>query len=221
MAGAAIAGAADFGDPVDGTAHAAAATAATTAVASVQATVRALGTVVLGATSQQGDSDAVHLHEHVACTAVADAAEGLRVGEEELPIEAHTRAELLTEVAGVCCRLLIEEADDDHSFVSWTLPNGSFITLEGDTRGICVLAQDVGGSVELDAGTEAVLLHVGWPEGTFHGATLTATTEWYVEEDAIVVGEIARLIVGTLIDVFGGDPAEVTRALSLASADTL
>jgi hypothetical protein len=218
---AAIAGSAEFGEPVDGSALSAASGAAAEASLAVATTVRAIATIVLGATSQQAASDAVHLHEHTACVAVSDASEGERVGDAAIPVTIGTRAELLTEVAGVCCRLLLEEADDDHSFYSWELPNGSYLSLEGDTRGLCVVAQAKDDSDRLDAGTEAVLLHVGWPEGSFHGEPLTASTAWYLDEDGVVVAEVATLIVGTLVDVFGGDPAELTRLVSVVPADTL
>ncbi len=217
-----LAAAVEFGDPVDERAIARAALDAAEAEDAAQGCVRAIGTALLGATSQQGDADLVHLHEHAASCAIADGTLEVRLGQDDWPFEADTRAALLTEVAGICCRLLLEEADDEHTLVSWELPNGSFLTLEGDTRGICVLAQDSAHAVAYDAGAEAVLVHVGWPEGSFHGPTLTATTEWYADEGGLVVSEIAHLVVGTLIDVLGAtDVAALTRSASLALADTL
>lgn len=218
----ALVGAAEHGDAIDEDALAAAVEEAEGAADATQRCVRALATCVLGATSQQGASDAVHLHEHAASLAIVEAAEEIRLAEDAWPVLAATRAELVTEVAGICCRLLLEEADDEHTLVSWELPNGAFVTLEGDTRGICVLAQDSAHAVAYDTGAEAVLNHVGWPEGSFHGPTLTATTEWYADEGGLVVSEIAHLVVGTLIDVLGAaDVRELTRTCTFASADTL
>lgn len=217
-----LAAAAEFGDPVDTQAIARAAIAAAEAEDGAQACVRAIGTALLGATSQQGDSDLVQTHEHAASCAIVDGVLEVRLGQDEWPFEATTRAGLITEVAGICCRLLLEEADDEHTLASWELPNGSFLTLEGDTRGICVLAQDSAHAVPFDPGIEAVLLHVGWPEGSFHGPTLTASTEWYTEEGDFYVSEIAHLVVDTLIDVLGAtDVGELSRSSSLALADTL
>lgn len=218
----AIAGAAELGDEIDETALADAVNAASSAADAAQRCLRALGTCVLGATSQQETSDGVHLHEHAASVAIVEAAEDIRLGEDAWPALAATRAELVTEVAAVCCRLLLEEADDEHTLVSWELPNGSFVTLAGDTRGICTLAEDVERTDELDAGTAAVLTHLGWPEGSFGGPKISACTEWYVEDEGVVVSEIARLVVGTLIEVLGAtDVGELTRTRTLASADTL
>ncbi|MFM7617558.1 MAG: hypothetical protein ACKO72_08905 [Actinomycetes bacterium] len=217
-----LAGTAAYGDPIDEDALEAAVDEAAGAADAAQRCVRALGSCVLGATSQQGPSDAVHLHEHAASLAIVEATEDIRLGEDAWPALAATRAELVTEVAAVCCRLLLEEADDEHTLVSWELPNGSFVTLEGDTRGICILTQDSAHSGGFDAGAAAVLTHLGWPDGSFHGPTLTASTEWYVEDEGVVVSEIAHLVVGTLIEVLGAtDVGGLTRTRTLASADTL
>lgn len=184
--------------------------------------MRALGTVLLGATSQQLDSAAVHLHEHVAAVGVVRASGGLRLGADRWPAVATNRAELVTEVAGVCCRLLSEHPLDDHSCAAWELPSGSFVSVEGDARGITVCAQDSAGDVALDAGTAAVLRHVGWPEDSIEGPTLAATVDWNTDDDAIVVAEIAGLVVGTLVDVLGADDVRsLTRDLDLVPADTL
>lgn len=218
----ALVGAAEHGDAIDEDALAAAVEEAEGAADATRRCVRALATCVLGATSQQGASDAVHLHEHAASLAIVEAAEEIRLAEDAWPVLAATRAELVTEVAGICCRLLLEEADDEHTLVSWELPNGAFVTLAGDTRGLCILAEDVAGSDRFDAGTAAVLTHLGWPEGSLRGPTTSASSEWYVDDDAVIVSEIAHLVVGTLVEVLGAaDVRELTRTCTFASADTL
>jgi hypothetical protein len=188
--------------------------------AAAAATVRALATALLGVTSQNGDNDEIHFYEHVATMALTHASQnGERFGSDQWVLQGRTRAEVVTEVAGICCRFLSEDFDDEHSYAAFQTPSGSWVSLEGDPRGIVVMTNDSGHELTLDVGTRAVLDRIGWTEASLEGDVLLATAD-FAENPA--TSEIAELVASTLFDVYGIDDASILeRRSTLVPSDTL
>lgn len=188
--------------------------------AAAAATLRSLATALLGVTSQNGDNDEIHFYEHVATMALTQASQnGERFGSDQWVLKGSTRAELVTEVAGICCRFLCEDFDDEHSYAAFETPSGSWIALEGDTRGIVLMTNDSGHELTLDVGTRAVLDRIGWTESSLEGEVLLATAD-FAENPA--TSEIAALVASTLFDVYGiTDAATLKRSSNLVPSDTL
>ncbi len=188
--------------------------------AAAAATLRALATALLGVTSQNGDNDEIHFYEHVATMALTHASQnGERFGSDQWVLQGSTRAELVTEVAGICCRFLCEDFDDEHSYAAFETPSGSWVSLEGDPRGIIVMTNDSGHELTLDAGTRAVLERIGWTESSLQGDVLLATADF---TENPVTSEIAALVASTLFDVYGIDNASILeRRSTLVPSDTL
>lgn len=184
------------------------------------AALRTLATALLGVTSQNGDNDEIHFYEHAATMALTQASQnGERFGSDQWVLQGSTRAELVTEVAGICCRLLCEEADDEHSYAAFETPSGSWVALEGDTRGIVLMTNDSGNELTLDVGTRALLDRIGWTELSLQGDVLLATAD-FTENPA--TSEIAALVASTLFDVYGiTDATTLKRSSNLVPSDTL
>jgi len=188
--------------------------------AAAAATLRALATALLGVTSQNGDNDEIHFYEHVATMALTHASQnGERFGSDQWVLQGRTRAEVVTEVAGICCRFLCEAFDEEHSYAAFETPSGSWVSLEGDPRGIVVMTNDSGHELTLDVGTRAVLDRIGWTESSLQGDVLLATAD-FTENPA--TSEIAELVASTLFDVYGIDDASILeRRSTLVPSDTL
>ncbi|MEN9595364.1 MAG: hypothetical protein RLY23_1847 [Actinomycetota bacterium] len=188
--------------------------------AAAAATLRALATALLGVTSQNGDNDEIHFCEHAAAIALALASQnGERFGSDQWVLQGSTRAELVTEVAGICCRFLCEDFDDEHSYAAFETPSGSWVSLEGDPRGIVVMTNDSGHELTLDVGTRALLDRIGWTESSLQGDVLLATADF---TENPVTSEIAALVASTLFDVYGIDDASILeRRSTLVPSDTL
>ncbi len=184
------------------------------------ASVRALAAALLGVTSQNGDNDEINFYEHVAAIALAVASpNGERFGSDQWVLQGSTRAELVTEVAGICCRFLCEYPDDEQSCAAFETPSGSWIALKGDPRGIVVITNDSGHELTLDVGTRAVLDRIGWSEPTLEGDVLVARADF---TENPVTSEIAELVASTLFDVYGiTDATTLKRSRDLVSSDTL
>jgi hypothetical protein len=184
------------------------------------ASVRALATAVLGVTSQNCDNDEIHFYEHAAAIALSVASpHGERFGSDDWVLQGRSRAEVVTEVAGICCRLLCEDFDDDHSYAAFETPSGSWVSLEGDPRGIFVVTKDVGHELTLDAGTRALLDRIGWSDSSLEGDALLASV---VFSENPVTAEIAELVTSTLFDIYGVEDASTLKRISdLVPSDTL
>ena len=184
------------------------------------ASVRALAAALLGVTSQNSDNDEIHFYDHVAAVALGLASQnGERFGSDDWVLHGRTRAEVATEVAGICCRFLCEDFDDEHSYAAFETPSGSWVSLEGDPRGILVITNDSGHELTLDVGTRAVLDRIGWSEPTLEGDVLVARADF---AENPVTSEIAELVTSTLFDVYGiTDATTLKRSRDLVPSDTL
>lgn len=173
----------------------------------------ALATVLLGVTSQWPASDAVHFAEHAVTNTLAELADGQRLGEATPALVSRTRAELVTEVGGLICRLLAEDPNRwDPSFVKLVVSRDRWVYVKGSAAGITVGFQAT--DLEPDAGTTAVLEHIGWPAESWEPAdkpdrALGLFAAIRLEDD-LYVGDIAAFIVGTLFDLLGvADPTDL------------
>ncbi|MFM7270310.1 MAG: hypothetical protein ACKO2C_01585 [Actinomycetes bacterium] len=182
----------------------------------------ALATVLLGVTSQWPASDAVHFTEHAVTSTLAELADGQRLGEGTPALVSRTRAELVTEIGGLICRLLAEDPHRwDPSFVQLIVSQDRWVYVEGSAAGITVGFQAT--DLEPDAGTTAVLEHIGWPSGSWEpadepGRALGLCAAVRLEDD-LYVGEIAAFIVGTLFDLLGvTDPSDLQISAHLDDA---
>lgn len=189
----------------------AAAADAAAAAGGLRTDVRALGTLLLGVTSQQSESDAVHLIEHAVSLEVAARCEDTRLG-DDLPVpSATTEDELVTEIAGYACRLLCEQHDRRVSTIRLTAPADTGSALLRD--GILEISGDEG-QIEVTITGEALL-----DQDAFIAALALAGWEYLaVDTDAleqgtvdidtlfvapVTVSEVAHLVVRTLVDILG------------------
>ena len=215
------------GDDDPGVADLAAATSDASALAGgLQTDVRALGTLLLGVTAQQNESDAVHLVEHAVVLEVALRSEDTLLG-DDLPIPAgQSEAELLTEIAGYVSRLLCEAPDRRGSAIRLVAPagaesstvRGGTIEISGDTTCIDVT---ITGELLVDHDDLLVALALaGWdlveldPDTPAPGPLDVSTT--FIAP--VTVSEVARVVVRTLVDVLGADDVTaVDRLLGVVS----
>ena len=176
------------------------------ATSAVHADTIALATVLLGVTSQWPASDAIHFTEHAVAVTLSELAGDKRVGDGEPTLVSRTRAELVTEISGVICRILSEPAYHwEPSFVNLRVSPNRSLYFKGSAAGILVAFQAE--DLELDAGTAAVLEHIGWPPGSWEEPSdpnrALGLFAYVRLVDEFYVAEIAGLIVDTLFDVLG------------------
>lgn len=214
----------DFDEELDHEAFERAVGECAACIEAVRSDTVALATVLLGVTSQWPASDAVHFAEHAVTNTLAELVDGQRLGAAAPALVSRTRAELVTEIGGLICRLLAEDPNRwDPSFVRLSVSEDRWIYFKGSAAGITVGFQAT--DLESDAGTTAVLEHVGWPAGSWEPAGepdralgLFAAVRF---EDDLYVGEIAGFIVETLFDLLGvTDPADLGISTHLDDAGT-
>ncbi len=176
--------------------------------------VRTIASALLGITSQYGDSDEISYFEHAASISLAGPTGFSEpFADDEWVLKGSTRAELITEVAGICCRLLCEDPEFASSCVTFETTSGSWICLEADSEKVLVSTKDIGHQLTLDAGTQAVLDRIGWTEATEAGTELVATVDF---KDCPATSQIAALVADTLFDLYA-----IEDALTLKRTATL